>query len=912
MLSRIEQNVNVKRAGIHMSEEFAKLEIVRYLEEKAPKLYAKVDDLYNLCESILTLIPKVFSNYTIHDIHHAIRVIGYINELVKDHLDRYSYLHIALIIYAGLLHDTGMFVSDDEQKKLYAEFAVRVPGFEEYTEEEKRKYLQDYVRENHGRRVSTVIQNKINEDAMIKSLFYVGKTNSYDISSIVIAICQAHMESSEWVRDCEELNKACYENDDINPRQIAVLLRIGDYLDIDDRRAPYVLYSMLNPQGYSDGEWKKHIPITNYKKIEKRGDLYTIIFSGKCSEPEIYRKVEDYIGGFQDQLSKDIQLCTDVYRINIDLPIIKAIETVGFDSTPLKFSLDYKQISTLLMGEHIYGSKKAGLRELLQNAIDAVLLMKEIHERLSYTNYYPEIRIDIRKDINQIVVFDNGIGMSEAVLNEFFFNIGNSYYESKDFNRKGYKYIPIGHFGIGFLACFMLSSKVVLETKHYEEGSKTIRMSFDKNSPYVIKYKDEKTHNIIDHGTGITLSYDEVIPGVFSDEASLQGYIQQLLIRNTDISVLISHGSGEGEKVSLKKPKYIYKSKSETIEFTDVAIKQPVLYGADDFFLQWKGEAVFIYDGLRCYNLQILYDYIKKLGAVFSSDSDLSENLDGIIAQIPFPSIKELLSEHKNTILSACNKSGGIDVVFCTVLQDILNHDYLEYCDFNILSFYNINERKPDRVGGPIYKYRFLGKWVDNPAKKCEEQEINERFIHRISDRIKVFSVINFDKNQKTKRRIQNNIQKEWHIECSAYDSDISRIYMMKIPEKRYYIPIDYYPYKNLPPIYVKGIYVSDHQRVHLKTPYRIHDLPMIENHEVYYNFVDRQYSLNVSRNGFDDDTKEELAEKITCLQYMNRMANGHCSDTEKEAIETFLIKYYEQTYDDLKGGLIEEIKWDE
>lgn len=44
--------------------------------------YGKIQDLYSICESILSEIPKQFPNYTLHDIGHSIRVIGYMNELV--------------------------------------------------------------------------------------------------------------------------------------------------------------------------------------------------------------------------------------------------------------------------------------------------------------------------------------------------------------------------------------------------------------------------------------------------------------------------------------------------------------------------------------------------------------------------------------------------------------------------------------------------------------------------------------------------------------------------------------------------------------------------------------------------------------------------------------------------------------
>ena len=132
------------------------------------------------------------------------------------------------------------------------------------------------------------------------------------------------------------------------------------------------------------------------------------------------------------------------------------------------------------MGERIYGNKKEGLRELIQNAIDAVLLMKDLESDNQHSTYTPTIGIEINKEENVIAVFDNGVGMSEDILKQYFFNVGNSYYESKEFNNTRTSYSPIGHFGIGFLSCFMLSSRITLETKHYSENSELIRMSFDK------------------------------------------------------------------------------------------------------------------------------------------------------------------------------------------------------------------------------------------------------------------------------------------------------------------------------------------------------------------------------------------------------------------------------------------------
>ena len=386
-----------------MDSVFEKYVIVQYLRCHDQSAYAIIEQLYIISKNLLAEIPKTFSNYTIHDIEHSVRVVGYMDNLIKNRVEQFSTLHLMLIVCVGLIHDIGMVVSDNEVEKLYHEFKARNPAFIKFSDEKKRTYLQDYVRKKHGERVAEIIKSPINDAAKIKSLFYTGDTKSYDLSELVAAICRSHTENCGWIEANLE-QELHYGNHEINPQQIALLLRIGDALDIDDRRAPYMLYQLLNPKGISDDEWRKHIPITNYDKIYLKENMYTIMFSGKCDEPKIYRKILDYINWIQSDL-KDVATLSEkfrnVYRLNVSDTIDVSIKTQGFVATHLTFSLEYKQISKLLMGEKIYGSKQDGLRELLQNAIDAVLLMRDIERKNPYSNYLPIVGIEINEDTRQ-------------------------------------------------------------------------------------------------------------------------------------------------------------------------------------------------------------------------------------------------------------------------------------------------------------------------------------------------------------------------------------------------------------------------------------------------------------------------------------------------------------------------------
>ncbi len=525
--------------------------IYQYLSSKgANTLLATIDKTYTICTDILSEIPRFFSNYTMHDIQHALRDIDYMTEFVKNDLYNYSDLHLTLIILSGLLHDTGMFISGDEVYELLSRL---------YDKEDREdpnvftEIVQDYVRENHGKRVQNILEfTELAGGAPFKSLFVVGK--SYNYADILGKICQSHCENIEWITNELPSSNTIAEYS-INPQQIAFLLRIGDALDIDDRRAPDYLEKLLRIHGYSATEWAKHCPITNYKKISCDSNIFTITFAGICKNDTIYRKIMDYVAYVNSDLVKINKIIKD-FPAPYNKPIIydeihTDIITEGFEPTKLSFNINYEKIVTLLMGEKIYGDKKAGLRELLQNSIDAVLSMKERESVSPYSTYTPQIIIELKEDTNEFIVYDNGIGMTDEILTNYFFQIGSSYYTTDAFRKLNPRYNAIGHFGIGFLACFMLSQTVNLETMS-KKDSEAFSMEFDSTSPFVTKKKVKVNHFPDGHGTRITLKYNEIINSVFEDEKAVVNYIKDLLIIDGYNLSIITSDNPESIKTSMQ------------------------------------------------------------------------------------------------------------------------------------------------------------------------------------------------------------------------------------------------------------------------------------------------------------------------------------------------------------------------
>lgn len=484
-------------------------QLYKWLVEKNSKFVGQIDEAAKYAEDMLPLINRVFSDYTVHGIKHSINVMEYMFSLITN-IDLLSELEVTLLIYSALFHDIGMVTSENEIHDIMADNFVMGTRkyskvFEKYGEENDS--LQECIRPIHGKRSREHINH------MDEKLFLIPDSSSVTFRDELGLICMSHNEDFEWIEK-ELVNQSTKGIFEINAQYIAVLLRIADYLDIDEQRAPLYLYKYLQPKEFGDLEWKQHFVIQNFDKVfvNKKTGLKEIIFEGTSQDPSVHRKLLKYFDSVNGELRNAVRLCERFsgtkYLMPLKTSVINKIQTKNFSFSDLRLSLDYNAVTNLLMGENIYGNKKYGLRELIQNSIDACKTMEESSlqmEEYRYQKYQPFISLCLDKDRKQVVLKDNGSGMSIEILKKYFLNVGVSYYASDDYLLQGRKYSPIGHYGIGFLACFMLSDKVELKTVHYQDH-KVNRIAFEKNSEYIcLTYENEPRQP----GTEIILDYDQ-------------------------------------------------------------------------------------------------------------------------------------------------------------------------------------------------------------------------------------------------------------------------------------------------------------------------------------------------------------------------------------------------------------------
>jgi HSP90 family molecular chaperone len=152
--------------------------------------------------------------------------------------------------------------------------------------------------------------------------------------------------------------------------------------------------------------------------------------------------------------------------------------------------------------------------------------------KLFFQKYEPIILVALNNEKQSVTILDNGSGMNLEILKKYFLNVGVSYYNSDAYKLQGREYVPIGHYGIGFLSCFMLSDKVEVRTKHIEENQ-IIKIEFAKNSEYICLIYENKTKT---QGTEIVLDYEQFMIVFPNGISEIKSFIEDNFL---DCGVLI-------------------------------------------------------------------------------------------------------------------------------------------------------------------------------------------------------------------------------------------------------------------------------------------------------------------------------------------------------------------------------------
>jgi molecular chaperone HtpG len=155
------------------------------------------------------------------------------------------------------------------------------------------------------------------------------------------------------------------------------------------------------------------------------------------------------------------------------------------------FQVDLRGVVDLL-SHHLYASPRVYLRELLQNAADAITARRAARpDAPAWVRIEPP---EVTGD-GTLRVLDSGIGLTVDQVHELLATIGRS---SKRDDLGFARHEFLGQFGIGLLSCFLVADEIRVDTR--AEGAPPVRWIGYSDGRYSVEEGDR-----IDTGTTVTL-----------------------------------------------------------------------------------------------------------------------------------------------------------------------------------------------------------------------------------------------------------------------------------------------------------------------------------------------------------------------------------------------------------------------
>ena len=455
-----------------------KLEIK--LRELNPNLFGKLNETKEEVKLLLSQYIKNFPEYTDHSIHHTEKVYEIVADVLNDdEIENLNDDEIYILSMSSYLHDIGMCIPE-EKIKIIADTEELLKERELHPEISREKYLRDI---HHTLSKKFILEEwealKIPSEEYAEAIALVSEGHRIvDIGNPDIYKPKFTVKSGR--------SFVCLP-------YLAAVLRISDELDITNIRTPSLLTKYYMPDNEkSILEWDKHIANTKMFITENY-----VEFDVKCSNHSMLAALEEQF----NKIATVINYCQKVIRnisntekrtFSLKLEQVRNnIKYVDFDPKGIKYSFDVDNVINAFVGENLYNDKLTSIRELLQNSIDTCNYKKILNP-----DYNPEIKLYIEKD--KIKIEDNGLGMDEFIVKNYFGKLCSSFYQQESVRKD---YDAIGQFGVGVFSYFLMADYIDIETK--TEKSETLHFRLDKDPKNYFHFFKKSTRKTA--GTTITL-----------------------------------------------------------------------------------------------------------------------------------------------------------------------------------------------------------------------------------------------------------------------------------------------------------------------------------------------------------------------------------------------------------------------
>lgn len=467
--------------------------------------------------------PYFFPEYTDHGVLHIEKVLEICDKLITDKsMEILKAKEIAVTIISIMIHDIGMFIQKDglreliygsfkdgkieyldqhtwgeawqsyirrarrySEKKLLEIFGdsepIKVPDEKMKNLDEKTILLYgDFLRMQHGRLAHTIAREGFLGDDNLD--IFRGTDMDNSMKDIIGLTARSHCMS---LRDCKEYLESRFSEfetpKNVRIFYIMVLLRIGDYLDAGYDRASHVISSMQKKRSSISKEEYSWNAIIDYDDYKWHFDQCKLSIHAEPRNSDEFLKIEDWLKNVQKEIDMSWAVLGECYGSQTGMGIsIRRIESnilkrESRKSFERKFVTRRAVLDTnpdilgLLILPLYDNDPRYGIREILQNAIDACKERTLLEERKG-NRYSSLIKIFIDTQENTVVISDNGTGMDEDIIINYFLISGASFRNSEEWSRHFMSddkslVSRTGRFGIGALAIFLIGGQATITTR---------------------------------------------------------------------------------------------------------------------------------------------------------------------------------------------------------------------------------------------------------------------------------------------------------------------------------------------------------------------------------------------------------------------------------------------------------------
>ncbi len=456
-----------------------KNQFIEILSAKDPLLLEKYEKSRITAKPFLEKYQINFPDYTDHGISHADRITYLASELLKkQEIENLNSDEIYVLLMGCLLHDIGMGISENKILD-----CINPQTYHEFFKKNPTKTNTEFIREYHHELSYSFIKKEFRElgipsDILAEAIALIAKAhrkvelNNYDVYKIKFFVKTGS-------------NFLCLP-------YLGCVIRIADELDLTKNRISELVLKYHPPKNeIAKMEIEKHRAsiLVNFN-----GD--TVIITAKCYDQYVYNALIS----LYNKIKQEIKYCQKVirgigeidkkkYKLTIDR-LKKNIDTVGFVPKDIGFSIDIENVFNHFISHSLYDDPIIAIREAIQNAIDTCRYKKSF-----IIDYNPMITVILEK--NKLIIEDNGIGMDDFIIKEFFGKLGNSYYKIPNLKTQ---FESIADFGIGIFSYFLICEYFEIETKMKDSISIKFKANKDPNLDFYFYkefYKKEEGTKII-------------------------------------------------------------------------------------------------------------------------------------------------------------------------------------------------------------------------------------------------------------------------------------------------------------------------------------------------------------------------------------------------------------------------------